>query len=184
MIDFNFIGELEGFSLNGYVPDPKKSKSGVTIASGFDIGQCSAEEVERAFPEQLSNKLKPYVGRIKQDACAVLEAKSLQITQDEAKVINAYCHENAKDRLFKEWSRSSAPKAFDDLSDVCQTVVASVAFQYGSLSKRTPNFWRQVTSDDWLGALKNLQNFGDQYATRRHKEAALLEAWLGIKEVS
>jgi GH24 family phage-related lysozyme (muramidase) len=53
-------------------------------------------------------------------------------------------------------------------------VVASVAFQYGDLSRRTPNFWRQVTSGDWDAALNNLRHFGDKYPTRRNKEADLL----------
>jgi type VI secretion system secreted protein VgrG len=39
MIDFSFIGQLEGNKTEGYVPDPENSNSGVTIASGFDIGQ-------------------------------------------------------------------------------------------------------------------------------------------------
>ncbi len=39
MIDFKFIEKLEGSARKGYVPDPDNSKSGVTIACGFDIGQ-------------------------------------------------------------------------------------------------------------------------------------------------
>jgi len=178
MIDFEFIGKLEGFSLKGYVPNPETSRSGVTIASGFDIGQCSSNEVENAFPDNLSSKLLPYVGKIKQDACSVLDSQQLEVTEEEASLINAYAHNTASDRLVNEWRASDASMAFDELSVACQTVVASVAFQYGSLSRRTPNFWKQVTSGDWQGALKNLKNFGDKYATRRLQEAALLESWI------
>ncbi|BCE03374.1 hypothetical protein TYM08_P3437 [Marinicellulosiphila megalodicopiae] len=46
MIDFNFIKQLEGFELKGYVPNPDTSKSGVSIASGFDIGQRDQKEIE------------------------------------------------------------------------------------------------------------------------------------------
>lgn len=38
MIDFNSIEQLEGSTYKGYVLDPEKSNSGVTIACGFDIG--------------------------------------------------------------------------------------------------------------------------------------------------
>jgi hypothetical protein len=69
----------------------------------------------------------------------------------------------------------TADVSFEDLPDGVQTVIASVAFQYGSLQKRTPNFWRQITSGDWQGAYRNLQNFGDDYGTRRKKEAVLLK---------
>ncbi len=51
------------------------------------------------------------------------------------------------------------------------TVIASVAFQYGDLESRTPNFWKQVISGDWEAAEANLRNFGDNYGTRRVKEA-------------
>ena len=39
-IDFKFLSDLEGgCKLNGYVPNPKTSKSGVTIGTGFDLGK-------------------------------------------------------------------------------------------------------------------------------------------------
>jgi hypothetical protein len=50
-----------------------------------------------------------------------------------------------------------------------------VAFQYGDLAKKTPNFWKQVTSGDWGAAKRNLLDFQDKYPTRRKKEAALLD---------
>ncbi|WP_367180818.1 pesticin C-terminus-like muramidase [uncultured Shewanella sp.] len=34
-------------------------------------------------------------------------------------------------------------------------MIASVAFQYGNLSIRTPHFWRQVPKGDWFAALEN-----------------------------
>jgi hypothetical protein len=53
-----------------------------------------------------------------------------------------------------------------------------VAFQYGDLARRTPNFWRQVTEKKWADVIANLRNFGDHYATRRNVEADLLQDWL------
>ena len=37
-IDRDFIREMEGSSLTGYVPLVKTTNSGVTIAHGFDLG--------------------------------------------------------------------------------------------------------------------------------------------------
>jgi len=54
-------------------------------------------------------------------------------------------------------------------------VITSVAFQYGNLATETPNFWRQVTSGDWDGAVGNLRNFGDAYGSRRNREADYFE---------
>lgn len=177
-IDFDFIHQLEGFSYQGYVPAPETSKSGVTIAAGFDIGQCSAQEITSNFTQELADKLLPYVGKIKQEACAVLEQIPLTISEDDANQITNFTTGSAVSRLSAEWNNSGSSQSFDLLPTQCATVIASVAFQYGSLSRRTPNFWVQVTEGRWHDALANLRNFGDRYPTRRNKEADLLESWL------
>lgn len=175
MIDFSFIAKLEGSSDKGYVPDPENSQSGVTIACGFDIGQCSVDEINSAFDPELADKLTPYVGKKKQQALSFLQDNPLEVSPAQANSINQYSHFTAESRLRKLWLESRTSIDFDDLPDQCQTVVASVAFQYGNLAKRTPNFWRQVTQADWISATANLRHFGDKYANRRNKEADLLE---------
>lgn len=75
--------------------------------------------------------------------------------------------------------KSSRAVPFEKLPDECQTVVASVAHQYGNLSTRTPHFWHQCTTGDWHDAYNNLMHFGDHYTDRRHKEAHLLGKCLG-----
>ncbi|UAA39179.1 peptidase [Paraneptunicella aestuarii] len=175
MIDFTFIAELEGSRRRGYVPDPDGSQSGVTIACSFDIGQCDEYEIKRAFSPELASKLLPYASLKKQEALACIHALPLEISEQEEAEINQFSHTQAEQRLRKLWQESGAKTDFDDLPDECQTVVASVAFQYGNLATRTPNFWRQVTSGKWQEALANLRDFGDRYGTRRHKEAQLLE---------
>ncbi len=178
MIDFTFISRLEGSTLKGYVPDPDGSQSGVTIASGFDIGQRSAEEIKEAFSLELADKLLPYVGKIRQEAADLLEDTPLEVTAEEETQIANYCNASAETKLKFEWSNSSSLVEFETLEDACQTVVASVAFQYGNLRTKTPNFWNQIISGDWHDALANLRHFGDKYPTRRNKEADLLEQWL------
>lgn len=179
-IDFDFISKLEGNSLHGYVPDPENSQSGVTIASGFDLGQCSLQdiEVESTFNIYLVEKLSPYLGMKKSEAESFLKDNPLEITEHECTIINAYTHSTAEKRLRHAWDSSLSTVKFDNLSGPCKTVIASVSFQYGDLARRTPNFWKQVTTSDWQGALSNLRNFGDSYSTRRKKEADLLESWL------
>lgn len=177
-IDFAFIAELEGSRNKGYVPDPDQSRSGVSIAAGFDIGQRTEQELKQAFPANLCDKLLPYAGKIKQEAVKVLAEIPLELTDEELVIINRYSHAQAEDRLVKSWNTADHYETFQLLSPECQTVVASVAFQYGSLESRTPNFWRQITQGDWPSALTNLRNFGDKYPTRRNKEADLLASWL------
>ena len=175
MIDFSFIARLEGSSRKGYVPDPKTSQSGVTIAGGFDIGQRSNAEIAQAFNPSLANKLSPYCGKKRIVALTFLQCHPLEISAEEELIINQYSHAQAEQRLRQQWQNSQAKVDFDDLSAECQTVVASVAFQYGNLATRTPYFWQQVTAGDWQGAVINLRYFGDRYPTRRNLEADYLE---------
>lgn len=56
---------------------------------------------------------------------------------------------------------------FYKLPTEAQTVIASVAFQYGNLATSAPKFWAEATSKDWSGAISELRDFGDVYNTRR-----------------
>lgn len=179
MIDFSFISKLEGFETSGYAPKPDGGaiESGVTVASGFDLGQRSVEEIDDNFDCELADKLAPYCGVTGHDAVNLIRERPLELSVDECNTINEYAHKQAVERLLAAWDNDSDIE-FNSLSDECQTVVASVAFQYGDLASRTPNFWRQVTTGDWFAALSNLRKFGDAYKTRRNKEADLLESRL------
>ena len=177
-IDFNFIADLEGVSCQGYVPDTKNSRSGVTIASGFDIGQRSESEIKRAFSGDLCEKLLPYANKTKQAAIDALMAYPLSISQEEVQCINVYSYQDASQKLYLIWQQASPIQSFELLSGQCQTVIASVAFQYGDLSRRTPTFWRQVIQGQWQDAYENLRDFSDKYPSRRNKEADLLLIWL------
>ena len=171
-IDWDFILRQEGFRLKGYVPDAKNSKSGVTIASGFDLGARSIEDL-KGLPEKLIEKLTPYLG-IK-GAQAEEVAGDLSVSDSEAKTINEFAKKKELGLLKERW-QSATGKSFDDLPMREATVITSVAFQYGNLATETPNFWNQVTSGDWDSAVKNLRNFGDSYGSRRNREADYFES--------
>jgi hypothetical protein len=179
MIDFNFISKLEGGRrTTGYVPNPEGSRSGVTIGTGIDLGQMGESDLEQFdFPSDLKDKLRPYLGKIKFEAVDLLDRMPLQVTDEEAEIID----KQVKSRFVRDLERKfddSATMHFDELPDGVQTVIASVAFQYGDLRRRTPNFWRQITTGDWQGAYRNLRDFGDAYASRRNQEADLLKSSL------
>ena len=63
-IDYKFLSDLEGGSkTNGYVPAAEVSKSGVTIATGFDLGQRDENDLKTLkLSTTLTAKLKPYLG--------------------------------------------------------------------------------------------------------------------------
>lgn len=169
-IDWGFISQMEGNKLQGYVPDASGSKSGVTIGSGFDLGQRNIGDLE-GLPQGLIDKLEPYLGLGGDEATAV--AGELNLTDTEGNAVNEFARTKALDKLQSNWYEATGTD-FSTLPEHKATALASVAFQYGDLEKATPNFWKQVTSDDWEGAITNLDDFGDRYGTRRHRERDLL----------
>lgn len=174
-VNFGFISGLEGGPvLRGYVPDPKNSNSGVTIATGFDLGQRSASELHRLLPYFLAQKLSVYCGFKKLDAVSVLNQLPLTITAAEAEEIDLSVKHQMLTKLVQRYNRA-AKVAFDGLPEPMQTVIASVAFQYGDLSKRCPKFWRAATQADSDAMALELRDFGDRYPSRRHREANYLQ---------
>jgi len=179
-IDWNFIQKLEGFSVVAYVPEPYTSNSGVTIASGFDLGQTNAYDIiALSLPKDLQDKLLPYIGLKGIAALDFIKKYPLKLTKKEVKLINKAVKKVHVERLTDEYNLNS-DYTFMFLDSKKQTAIASVAFQYGSLKTRCPKFFKLVTNGQWAKAVHELRNFGDAYPTRRNKEADLLE--LSIKK--
>jgi len=173
-VDFNFIEDREGFEIIGKVPDAENSKSGITIASGFDLGARKLSDLN-GLPKEIINKLKPFLNLKGNEA--VSKAKELKITKEEGRIINQFAKKQAITRIRKLWKKTTG-ESFDSLTTEQATVVASVAFQYGNLETATSNFWKYVTSNEWQKAYDELMDFGDRYTTRRKEEAKLLLKYL------
>ena len=172
-VNFSFISMLEGgAALNGYVPDIQYSKSGVTIATGFDLGCRTVADLAQ-LPEALATKLSPYCGLIRSQAAKALSEKPLVINEDEAEIIDLHSKADMLDLLKARYNRASQEK-FEDLPEQAQTVIASIAFQYGNAAKRCPKFWQCAVNQNWAQMLVELRNFGDRYPTRRNREADYL----------
>lgn len=178
-IDWNFIARLEGGRrIHGYVPDAARSKSGITIATGFDLGQRSLSDLENLkLSQALIEKLRPYLGLKKQVAEAYLKNHPLTITPEQAKSIDIAVKSQSVNKLVRTYNGHSSV-SFASLPGAAQTVIASVSFQYGHLPSETPKFFKLVTNRDWTGTVQELRNFGDQYSTRRKQEADRLQTIL------
>jgi len=173
-VDIVEISSYEGNKLKGYVPDPEGSNSGVTIGSGLDLGNRNINDL-KGLPENIITKLKPFLGL--KGSEAVTKAGQLNITKEEAKIINTFAHKQSLTKLKKKWNKDSKIK-FNKLNKEQATVLASVAFQYGDLKTKTPNFYRLALEGDWQGVYEELMDFKDNYPTRRKKEAAYLKKYL------
>jgi hypothetical protein len=178
-IDYDFIHTLEGgMILNGYVPEPEKSKSGVTISVGFDLGARNLSDLNRLnLKPSLISKLTPYLRMQKLEADRFVKANPLVITSDEAKEIYLAVKKQSTEELIRKYNAESEVES-ESLPKEAQTVIASVEYQYGSLKISTPAFWEQVVHQEWQDAYDNLLDFGDAYISRRRKEAKYLEAIL------
>ena len=167
MIDWRFISQLEGGQrLDGYVPDPSGSRSGVTIATGFDLGGRTPDSLRQLLGANHSAtaRLIPYAGLTGNAAVQALRANPLTITQAEAdhidraskqQALNAVRAQYDRDVLVANANRPPAQRLvnFDQLPGRAQTVIASVAFQYGTPWQRTPTFWGHAVRQDWAAVV-------------------------------
>lgn len=179
-IDWAFIERLEGYSTVGYVPRNNNGEplgqSGVTIASGFDLGQHNRDYLVRiGLPTYLVDILAPYTGLKRYDAINYLNAHPLSLSDSDTRLINQKVKPDKAQSIINTYNAASSVR-FEQLPKGAQTVIASVAFQYGNnLARRTPTFWGLVIRQDWDGTIRELRDFGDAYSTRRNQEADYLE---------
>ena len=174
-IDFNFISEREGGRhTEGYVP--LAGQSGVTIGTGIDIGQWDSTGLQNmGVSQDLIDLFEPYLGLTRDDAEEYLNNNPLTITDEQAAELDENFMQNYFQPLINNYNAASDVN-YEDLPTEAQTVIASVAYQYGTdLASATPNFWQQVTTQDWQAGVDNLRGFGDDYSTRRNIEAHLLD---------
>ncbi len=173
-INWAFIRELEGFFLEGYIPldldAVDRNPSGVTIGAGFDLGQHSTRDLHNmGLSDNLFDKLFGYCNFTGQLATSILAERPLRLTVEEGEELTL----KVRAKHLKELKRlynSNSEMSFCGLSPEQQTVIASVAFQYGNLKKACPKFFKYVIIGDWKSVIKELSDFGDSYQTRRTKE--------------
>ncbi|WP_193171243.1 pesticin C-terminus-like muramidase [Nisaea nitritireducens] len=185
MIDHAFIEAREGgLELVGYVPVSEKSQSGVTVGCGVDLGQRDEAELERwGCSAGLVDQLRPYLGLKKEMAAAALELAPLKVTKEDARFLSIAARGSITETLASLYERD-AGGSFFDLPPAAQTVIASVAYQYGpnlylpAGKGGAPKFWRLACRRDWPGLVQELEHFGDSYPSRRNIEAGYLKAGL------
>ena len=143
-VDYEFLSELEGGSKTaGYVPAAGVSKSGVTIATGYDLGQRSESDLKSLkLDSLLVVKLKPYLGVKGKSAQELIKKSPLIIAMSQAQAIDKAVKSAHIAKLKLKYDAAAAnSKKFIDLPSQAQTVIASVSFQYGvGLDVRAPKF--------------------------------------------
>jgi len=182
-INWDFISSLEGKGIKkGYVPS---DDSGVTIATGFDLKEKTPDFLinELGVSKETTGLLSNFMGMSGAEAREV--APKLNLNEVQVKEIDTASKKWYANQVVNTYNKHNPVKPFEELTQAQQTVLASVGFQHGTSFTRSDgtdmNFIKQAASQDWDGALANLRNFGDEFGTRRNKEADLLELEKKIK---
>lgn len=188
-VDWEFIESMEGAQiLKGYVPHEKasdKKPSGVTIATGFDLGQRNYDDLMRLdLPEEIAKKLRPYLGKKGKDAREFIRLFPLVVSRDEALIIDRQVKIRVLTRLRHFWNKASQVK-FGQLPAPVQTLLYSLAYSFGeALHITLPETFkialRGAKTDTWEELYRWMSHFPGQpeLRPRRLREAALLEPLL------
>jgi len=205
MINYDFINEVlakfEGKAFaRGYIPckngtyyggeKPLKGEplgaSGVTIATGVDLGQQTVDGLRSmGISDSTLKILSPYIGLQKQNAVQKLKAAPLTITTEQVKEIDDAVHKF----YILDTARKFGGERFESAPKEVQAVAVSLCYQFGTPSRPvSPSLglaWQAMRSGNYLDAANHLKNPNgwsvghQQYLPRRKQEAALLNA---IKE--
>lgn len=191
MIDYSWISDREGGQkLEAYIPMKRGrvvDNSGVTVATGVDLGQRDWKEVMYLpISDSLKTKLRLYLEQTGETAKLLLESHPLKITKSEADELDRAVYRQIIARLKTLYNRESKID-FDDLPNGAQTCLASMAVNrgpgFGYLKEEDSPFWEAwrdawhfAISQDWKGLKNHLNNFpgSKDLMKRRMREAELL----------
>jgi tape measure domain-containing protein len=168
----------------GYIPK-KGSTSGVTIATGLDLGQQNLGSLrDMDISPSLRIKFLPYLGKKGKEAANILARKPLEITAEEArdteeKTIEKYVEYTQNQ--FREISKKVKGPSFEGLPKPVRTALFSTVFHKGNITKNEGYSAALASArgdfalaakvyEDWAKADK--KGFGG----RRAREAALFRS--------
>ena len=128
------------------------NNSGVTIGAGVDFGsktdavqrkaiKKSAKEsglLTDAEADQLADKVKPYYGLKRTEACSYLRKHPLNLSQNEVDVLNYESFMSQTDEAISQYEKTTGKK-WGDLSAEEQTLLFSQKYHHGNLYAVAPD---------------------------------------------
>jgi hypothetical protein len=185
------------------------SSSGVTVAHGIDLQSRGPTWLRNLFlaspgPQWLPRALGPHPSRgpailrsivnklssygpqpgetgavVGGEAWRRLHAQALSLTDAECAVLDAYGRHNAEVSARHDYERATHG-TFAALPGAAQTALASIAYNFGSIPAFFGAVMGAMASANLLEAARHLRAFTGPEHGRRHKEAAFIEASLGL----
>lgn len=193
----NFLSRVEGSRQTvGYIPchlvgggtanykggpNPERYRamgaSGVTIATGCDLGQTDAATLMYyGLAPALVQLFTAYYGKKREAAIAALYARPLRIDEAQAQAVDEAVHGGYLRRWVIPAYEKAAGKSFDALPRQAQAVIMSLCFQKGcgGVARDWPVVWGHLVAGRWPEAAQELRTGFKQYAGRRRTEGNLL----------
>jgi hypothetical protein len=169
-----------GQKLTAYEPPAKGS--GVTVATGIDLGQRSTKELaDLGLSEALIKKVQPYLGKKDEEAKKLLKSQPLKLTQDEADQLDGAVGQKISNEISDNYFKATGQE-LSELPEEARTVIESLAYNFGAnLEDKLPTLWRHVINNDWAKVqdfLLNTKWKQPELTSRRKQEAALLSPLL------
>ncbi|MDZ5648061.1 pesticin C-terminus-like muramidase [Nitrospirillum sp. BR 11828] len=195
-INFTFLSQFEGGQqLRGYVPFGNDGlvagSSGMTVATGFDVGQKSEAELKAiGLPQDVITLVSPFAKHKFKGMTKIQVAKWVKdtaplpiLTKAQADAVDKAVHGDVLNAIKNAWDqgREEGVPAFTELPTPWQTVLFSRAFHQGngvtSTSVAQP-FFTAAFAGKWDEAVTALRNYAvspDWYKQRVASEAAYLD---------
>lgn len=194
-VDILSVARWEGGQiLHGYVPIPKKTgivagKSGMTIATAFDIGQRTLEGLQSLnLGATINAKLEKYVhldfkGKTRAEVLQKIASTAPvpKVEKAEANTIDVASFGFHLNSAIQSWdqNRESGVPAFRALPVGWQTVVLSRTFHQGpGLPNDTASsdFYDAATSGKWTDAIQALRVYKAAHSQQWYLDRVKLEA--------
>ncbi len=198
-INFVMLSGWEGGQyLHGYIPTAGKTgivagQSGLTIATGYDIGQGGADLLQNAgIDQQTLNKLTPFAGKKFKDKSRAevldyvtntLRVPVPTIAKGQADLLDKESHARHLRAAIRAWNAAKATGVpeFIALPTPWQTVLLSRFFQIGAGANNVGyfrRFWVAATTGEWATAVTLLRTTDPNYSRRYNQEADFLATQL------
>lgn len=190
-INFRFLSALEGGSghsanipLNRSDAENNKdlgNRSGVTVGSGFDLGQVAKGAAGEAtlrgygFPESLVQKLSPYLGKKRLDAFFELDKRPLVLNDNELDLINRQVMTRYGNKCIVQWDThvQELRKAglntpyFHEMNSAQQTLIFSRYYHQGpGWQAKNREMYRAMVKNDWGRSKGNCKGWSSGWTSR------------------
>jgi hypothetical protein len=152
--------------------------SGVTIATGVDLGQTDAGTLlQSGLDSGITCMLRPYLTLRKDAAIRKLHALPLAISPDTACALDEVMLGIHAGRISARYDSSMPATPFAGLPWQAQAAIFSLLYQRGTgASDKAPKTWAALVRGDWRDAATRLcdASLWDGYQERRKLEGELL----------